>query len=285
MKPNHIEKRYRRYSPESLLKAYEAVEEKKLPVKKAAREFGIPVQTLRDRVKGYIDAYDFSLGGEPTLNVEEEETLVDHVEAMSLLGYGYTNTKLQQVAGEMAYDFGRKKKNKPMSNNWLYGFLKRWQSRLASVSPRRLESNRAKCSTPEAIDFYYKNLEETLVKYDLMDKPQHIYNLDETGLQPDHRPANTISSVNVKPQVITSPRSTTTTLVGCINAIGHAIPPYFVFKGKRFHADLMKGKCAGADGEMSDSEWSNGDIFRKYLKDHFLPYARSGTDATHTTPL
>ena len=34
-------------------------------------------------------------------------------------GYGYTNTKLKHLAGEMAYDLHAKSRNKPMSNNWL----------------------------------------------------------------------------------------------------------------------------------------------------------------------
>jgi hypothetical protein len=51
-----------------------------------------------------------------------------------------------------------------------------------------------------------------------------------------------------------------------------------VFKGKRFNSELMNGATFGARGEMSDSGWSNGELFSAYLKEHFLPYARSGTD-------
>jgi hypothetical protein len=108
----------------------------------------------------------------------------------------------------------------------------------------------------------------------LTNKPQHVYNLDETGLQPDHRPPNVIASVKTKPQAITSPRSTTTTLIACINALGHSIPPFFIFKGVRFNPELMKGATFGSKGVMSETGWSNGQIFKEYLKDHFLPYAR-----------
>ncbi|XP_053372904.1 uncharacterized protein LOC123565518 [Mercenaria mercenaria] len=280
VKPTKVEGHYRRYSPESLLKAFEAVKEKKVPVKRAARQFDVPENTLRDRVKGRIDAKNFCIGGETTLSREEEEVLVEHVEVMGQLGYGYTNTKLQQIAGELAYEMGKKKTNKAMSNNWLYGFMNRWQKRLVSLSPRSLDSYRAKCSTPEAVSSYFRNLQDTLKRYDLLDKPQNIYNLDETGLQPDHRPPNIIAKLNSKPQAITSPRSTTTTLIGCVNAIGNYVPPFFVFKGKRFNPDLMESTSSGARGEMSESGWSNGDIFKKYLTEHFLPYARAGADTS-----
>jgi hypothetical protein len=278
-----------------MLKAYEAVKTG-VPVQRAAKQFGIPEQTLRDRVKGYVDPNSCSSGGETFFSKEEEETLVDHVETLSQLGYGYSNTQLQHLAGEMAFDLGKKSRNKAMSNNWLYGFLRRWNSRLASFTPRKLESSRAKYATPETVSSYFGNLKDVMVKYDLLNKPQFIYNIDETGLQPEHRPPNVIAGVNSKPQAVTSPRSTTTTLIGCVNAIGNSLPPYFVFKGKRFNPDLMKGKSAGAAGTVSDSGWSNAKVFRSYLDDHFLPNVRpfAGNDqhillifdghASHFTP-
>ena len=263
-------KKYRHYSAETLLRAYEAV-------KTAAKKFAVPVQTLRDRVKGYIDPQNFKTGGETVLTKEEEETLVNHVETMAQLGYGYSNIQLQHLSGERAFDMGRRKENKPLSNNWLYGFLRRWNDRLSTLNPRKLESNRARCATPEAVSLYFENLQDIISKYNLNNKPHCIYNLDETGLQPEHRPPNVIAPPNSKPQAIVSPRSTTTTLIGCVNALGNALPPFFIFKGKRYNPDLMKGASTGARGVMSDSGWSNGDIFQQYLQDHFLPHVKGQT--------
>lgn len=56
------------------------------------------------------------------LGLIQEEVLISHVETMAELGYGYSNIKLQNIAGEVAYKMRAKKHNKPMSNNWLYGF-------------------------------------------------------------------------------------------------------------------------------------------------------------------
>ena len=162
---------------------------------------------------------------------EEELTLIDHIEAMSELGYGHSNVQLQYIAGNLAHALGKRSSNKALSNNWLHSFLNRWSDRIASLKPRSLESSRAKSSSPEIIEKYYSNLKAVLEKYELQDRPQIIYNLDETGIQPEHRPPNVIASINSKPQTITSPRSTTTTVIACDNAVGNSIPPYFVFKG------------------------------------------------------
>ena len=217
------------------------------------------------------------------LTLEEEQTLVEHIEIMAQLGYGVTNKRLQHLGGDLAFDLGRKKQNTPMSNNWLYGFLARWKTKLASLNPRKLETNRARSSTPESVDSYFENLAQTLTKYNLTNKPQFIYNLDETGIQPDHRPPNVIAPIGSKPQAVTSPRSTTTTLIGCANALGNALPPYFVFKGKRFNPDLMKGASPGAKGVMSETGWSNGQVFKDYLMEHFIPFVRGGAD--HSQPV
>ena len=53
--------------------------------------------------------------------------------------------------------------------------------------------------------------------------------------------------------------------------MGITLPPFFIFKGKRWNPDLMKGASVGAAGTMSDSVWVNEDIFRKHLEEHFLP--------------
>ena len=98
--------------------------------------------------------------------------------------------------------------------------------------------------------------------------------MDKTGLQLDHRPDNVIAPPKSKPQALTSPRSTTVTMYGCANAIGNSIPPYFIFKGIRFSPELLKWVSKGTKATMSESGWSNAKIFKQYLQEHFLPFAR-----------
>ena len=97
-------------------------------------------------------------------------------------------------------------------------------------------------------------------EYSLNNKLHCIYHLDETGLQPKHRLQNVIVPPNSKPQPIVSPRNTT--LIGCVNALGNALFPFFIFKGKRYNPDLMKGASSGARGVMLDRSWSNTDTFQ-----------------------
>ena len=131
------------------------------------------------------------LGAENLFSEEEELSLVEHLETMAQVGYGFTNAKLKYLAGELAASFKRQATDKPLSNCWLYGFLTRWQHQLRSLKPRGLESSRAKFSTPEIVENYFNSLSNIMQKYGLSDKPQFIFNIDETGIQPEHRPQTT----------------------------------------------------------------------------------------------
>lgn len=50
-------------------------------------------------------------------------------------------------------------------------------------------------------------------------------------------------------------------------------PPYFVFAGHRMMPDLLKDATPGAAGTVTESGWSNSQVFRTYLQEHFLKFA------------
>ncbi|KAJ8309539.1 hypothetical protein KUTeg_014413, partial [Tegillarca granosa] len=118
-----------------------------------------------------------------------------------------------------------------------------------SIQPSSLSAQRARCTTAVCIEKYFKELNRIYVKYDLTDKPWAIYNVDEKGLNTEHKPPKVIAGADLKNvQAITSNRSAAITVLGCGNAAGSCIPPYFVFPGKRMMPDLLTGGSPGADG-------------------------------------
>lgn len=98
---------------------------------------------------------------------------------------------------------------------------------------------------------YFANLKDIFDKYNFHNQPQP--QVDETGIRSEHRPPNVIAPIHIKPQVIISPRSTTTTVIDCANATGNSLPACFVFKAKRYNPDLMESASPGAQYEMSET--------------------------------
>ena len=43
--------------------------------------------------------------------------------------------------------------------------------------------------------------------------------------------------------------------------------------------DYLKHTSVGTDGTVSESGWSNTEIFKKYLSDHFVKYVQGSSDS------
>ncbi|KAH3835739.1 hypothetical protein DPMN_109100 [Dreissena polymorpha] len=59
-------------------------------------------------------------------------------------------------------------------------------------------------SNESTVNVFFDNLDKCLRKYDILDKPNLIYNADEKGVTIDHKPPHVISSEDFKPQAVTS---------------------------------------------------------------------------------
>ena len=133
---------------------------------------------------------------------------------------------------------------------------------------------RAKCGTIENVEKYFESLEEVINKHVLQNKPHLIFNVDEKGLTSNQKLS---LGLNVT-TAVTSGKSSTTTVVGCGNASGFDVPPYFVFEGKRMVDDLMNGETPGAASTVSETGWSNTKVFKQYLSTHFLKFIPGRND-------
>ncbi|XP_045178154.2 uncharacterized protein LOC123538252 [Mercenaria mercenaria] len=256
--------------------AYKCIKDENVSVCRAAKIFGVPEQTLRDRIHGKIDPDCVTTGRAPVLSLYEESKIVDHLKTMAGYGYGYTKQETVDIATDYAIRLSKRTKSNPLTLAWFEGFRNRWPD-VKVHKPRSLEQLRAKMANEKNVNTYFDNLRGTLDQYDLHDKPHLIFNIDEKGISLDHKPPH-IVHVHANPPAVTTGKSKTVTVFGCGSASGVAIPPYFVFAGKRMNPDLLAGKCAGADGTVSETGWSNGAIFRHWIEHHFIKYIPGRTN-------
>ena len=69
-----------------------------------------------------------------------------------------------------------------------------------------------------------------------------------------------------------------TTLIDCVNGVGQQVPPFFVFPGARMIDSLLEGASPGAAGTVSETGWSNTEIFSDYMKNHLLKFLPPRSD-------
>ncbi|XP_071848782.1 uncharacterized protein [Apostichopus japonicus] len=244
-----------------MLRALHLVRKKRWAVRKAAIICGVPRSSLYDKVTGRS-----KVGvqhGAPTLFTKEEEKLLaDHVKYFAKIGYPLGRKGFLRLATNSAIFAGKKHDGgRLITDAWLQRYLKRWPE-LKLAKPQKLGIKRAQAMSRETVDSYFNELETIMNRYSLTDKPHLIFNIDETVFQTDLRSLNTI----------TSERGALTTVLATSNATGNALPPFFIYKEKPLMDELKEGAYPGSKFHMSESGWSNGDIFQTYLEEHFLKF-------------
>ena len=77
---------------------------------------------------------------------------------------------------------------------------------------------------------YFDQLKEVLEEHDLMDCPGQLYNVDEIGMPFDHHAPNVVAKKGQKKvRYRTSSNKSQVTVISCVSAAGHAIPPFVIF--------------------------------------------------------
>lgn len=243
-----------------------------MSVYRAARVYSVPESTLRDRTMHLVDL-ECKGGPERIFTFEEEKNLVDHIMYMANIGYGYSVIDIRCMAADYGRSLGKTIRAKgELSPDWFYAFMNRWDQ-LKAVKPQKLGLQRAKTASKEALNSYFEELGNIIFTNQLVDAPERIWNIDESGFSTEHSPPKIVCAKDTKAQAVTSARSKNVTIVGGINALGNHVPPFYIFPGKRWNDSFLDGAVAGSVGRMSESGWINRGIFEEYVIDHLGRYA------------
>ena len=202
--------------------AFIAVKDEHMSVCKAAKPFCVPEQTLRDLVKGKVTIDCVAFGTQLILSEYEEAKVVKHIKIVANFGYGCTRQEVCDNASDYAVKLGKRQSDKPLTLNWYRRFIKKWPE-LRVLKPRSLEVQRAKCTTADVVDSYFKGLKQTMTKYNLLDKPHLIFNVDEKGVTQNYSSPNVVAGADFHPNSVISGKSQTTTLLGCGNCLFRSI--------------------------------------------------------------
>lgn len=189
-----------KWSQENLTQAIEAVRTRNVSVRQASLEYGVPRKTLERRLK----TENFTkgpMGPSSVFGIDHEKRLVRHILKMQEHCFPLTPKDLRSIAFYFAEQLGLNhsfnKDKEEAGYVWLQSFLKR----NPEISTRKAEGvSLARCQAlnREDVDAYYDMLHNILEKYELFDKPSHIFNMDESGLQLNNRPGHVLAKKGSK---------------------------------------------------------------------------------------
>ncbi|KAK8372271.1 hypothetical protein O3P69_017786 [Scylla paramamosain] len=182
------------------------------------------------------------------LGTELEDKLKNLLKRMEKMGLGPTIMEFQDIvydyltANEISTPF---KHNRP-GRDWVNSFLLRHNMTLKKGGQMQL-ARKSVTSDPFVIYGFYDMLEKEMDRLNIKDRPECIYNLDETGFPMDPSKSKTIGSKGEKTVRLThgANRENITVLATCC-ADGTCLDPLVVFKDS-------KAGCSHRTNDQSNS--------------------------------
>ena len=168
------------YSQEELDQAVEKIKCEKWSYRRASSHFNVPLGTLSSHVRAnpYKNA-----GHPPALSMSEEQYLVKLITTLQEWGQLSSCADVLRYADEYVtlLNLECRFTEKGPTKDWYYGFIKRWNNDLKLMKSTSLESSRATGVSHDIVNGWFSKLHDVLKKLDLLDKPQNIFNTDESG--------------------------------------------------------------------------------------------------------
>lgn len=224
------------WSEEDLRLALQAIANG-MSIKGAAKQYKIPRSTLG--LHHRTQNPKRKLGRSPVLSVAQENDLVERIHRLAEVGMPITSKILMKSVFSYATTNHISNPFSKVSNRAGRKWLKLFLSRHPDVSRRRAQQMnmaRAQKMNKPIVDDYFHKLGETIKKLKLFDKPGNIYNMDEKGCRLTiHKQQIVLAKKGAKRVHLTAPEhGENVSIVGCGNALGQSVPPFVLFKGKRF---------------------------------------------------
>lgn len=202
-----------------------------------------------------------TLGRKPMFPAAIEKELATHCLELEIRFYGLTSADIRRLAYQLALmsklpnTFSQGKAT--AGRRWLRNFLNRNTS-ITFRTPQGVSAARIKGFTKQSLKEFHDILEPELVKIKF--NPCRVYNVDETGITTVQHKHTRVLALKGKKQIgalTTSERGVSVTVVMCMNANGHYVPP----------------TPPGSIGKCHPSGWIQSHLFTQWL-DHFITHVK-----------
>ena len=213
-------------------------------LRRVAFAHSISKSTLQRRTKGGQSIQEFNVSKQK-LTCAEEQVLVDFILESANRGFPLDHKAIRHHANAIRESRLGEDCEK-CKRAWVTRFLNRHRDTLQTHWSKSLDTQRAKCLNPEAVESWFK-----IVKTFITDKgvlPTHLYAMDESGFPPALQGTCRVvgaRGTKIQHQQGGANRENVTALV-CICADGTSLKPMIIFKGKNFMEKWNNNNLANA---------------------------------------
>ncbi|KAF4490738.1 Pogo transposable element with ZNF domain [Colletotrichum fructicola Nara gc5] len=220
------------YSQEDkILLAIEAIQltraaGQKLSVRRAAKNYGVPESSLRDRMNNR-PRRETTQPQRHKLDAIEEKTLLQYVIEQDSRGFPLRLAGVEDMANLLL----RARNGEPVGKRWARRFVDS-QPALKTKFNRPYDYQRALQEDPEVISEWFALLRNMMAKYGIQEGD--LYNFDETGFMMGMITASMVvtrADRRGKAKPVQPGNREWATVIECINSGGWCIPPFVIVKG------------------------------------------------------
>ncbi|KAJ8930788.1 hypothetical protein NQ314_016365 [Rhamnusium bicolor] len=152
-----------------------------------------------------------------------------------------------------------------------------WFNRFMQINPQirprkaqNLNSARAQKLNKFIVNDHFTKLEEIMRAMNIIDKPERIYNIDEKGCRLCLHQQKVLARKDARRvHLVANEHGQNVSIVACGNAIGTAIPPMILFKGKRIKPEWGDSMPPGTSLLMTEKVSMTHTSFSRWIE-HFL---------------
>ena len=216
----------------------------------------------------------------PVFNAAQEAELAAYCRDLDVRFYGITRVSLRRLAFSFAAANGCQapfnQQSEMAGKEWTSAFCER--NGFSLRVPEKCSLGRAIGFNAAQVSRFFDNLKEVYGKHSY--PPSRIYNMDETGVSTVPNKVPKVYAEKGKRAVsklVSADRGQLVTAVCCISASGLYVPPALIFPRKRKNEELYCEVPPGILAMISDSGYTNTDLFVEWLE-HFQVFVKSSQE-------
>lgn len=133
----------------------------------------------------------------------------------------------------------------------MVGVICRRNPNISLRASATLSVARTKTTDPEMLSRYFNLLERIFAENDLNGKPNHIFNMVESGVPLDPKSPLVVAERGSAVTSIGSGNKSQVTIVACVSAAGFCMPPMVIWNRKVLVLELTQGEVDGTMYNLS----------------------------------
>ena len=247
-------------------------------LRELSKEFNIPKSVLHRHIAAATKGTQLKQKGRTTVFSNDEILeLKNCVIDMAELGFAPTLSDIREIVTDYVNEnnhlkgkeiFNYKGVSGSPGPDWIASFMK--TSGLSLKNATKLSKARSNATkNPFIINHWYDLLEETIDKLGLGDRPDLIWNADESGLPSEPKRCKVIS-LKGQPtlQIVTGSDRENMTVLAAASASGKVLPPLIIFSGKQVQTTWRPQVNTGTEYPWifaNASGWMTTDTFFKWF--------------------